>query len=83
MWQDDARCEFCDGEMEQRRVPARFRYKGQMIHVEYVPASVCRRCGEQYYDASVYKRLETIAQQSERIQRVITFPLTAFDPVAA
>lgn len=57
--------------MEQQRVLARFRFMGQTIYVENVPAWVCNRCGEQYYDAPVYKRLEEIARQRERIQRVI------------
>ncbi len=72
-------CEFCDGEMEQRRVLARFRYKGETIYVEDVPAWVCKHCGEQYFDAPVYKRLEEIARQREQIRRVITFPLAEFD----
>jgi YgiT-type zinc finger domain-containing protein len=59
--------------MKQRRVLARFRFKGQTIYVENVPAWVCNRCGEQYFDAPIYKRLEEIAQQPERIQRVISF----------
>ena len=77
------RCWFCDGELEQRRILARFRYKGQTIYVEDVPAWVCKHCGEQYFDAPVYKRLEVIAQQRERIQRVITFPLAGFDMAVA
>jgi YgiT-type zinc finger domain-containing protein len=74
---------FCDEELEQRRILARFRYRGQTIYVEDVPAWVCKHCGEQYFDAPVYKRLEAIAQQRERIQRVITFPLARFDMAVA
>jgi YgiT-type zinc finger domain-containing protein len=77
------RCEFCDGVMEQRRVLARFRFKGQTIYVENVPAWVCNKCGEQYFDAQVYKRLEEIARKRERIQRAISFPLAEFDMVIA
>jgi len=77
------RCQFCAGELEQRHVLARFRYKGQTIYVEDVPAWVCKHCGEQYFDATVYKRLEVIAQQRERIQRVITFPPAGFDMAVA
>lgn len=77
------RCQFCDGELEQQLVLARFRYRGQTIYVEDVPAWVCKHCGEQYFDAPVYKRLEVIAQQRERIQRVITFPLAGFDIAVA
>ncbi len=73
------RCEFCEGEMEQRRVLTRFRYKGLTIYVENAPAWVCNRCSEQYFDAPVYKRLERIAQQREDIQETISFPLAEFD----
>ncbi|MEW6607791.1 MAG: YgiT-type zinc finger protein [bacterium] len=76
-------CEFCEGEMEQRRVLARFCFKGQTIYVENVPAWVCNKCGEQYFDASVYKHLEKIAWQREQIQRIISFPLAEFDRAIA
>jgi len=69
--------------MEQQRVLARFRFKGETIYIDNVPAWVCNKCGEQYYDALVYKRLEEIAQQRERIQRVISFPLAEFDMAVA
>jgi YgiT-type zinc finger domain-containing protein len=62
----DKRCEFCERKVKQRRVLTRFRFEGQMIYIENVPAWVCNRCGEQYFDAPVYKRLE-IARQRERI----------------
>ena len=77
------RCEFCEGVMEQRRILARFRYRGQTIYIENVPAWVCSQCGEEYYDAPVYKGLEEIARQRERIQRVISFPLAEFDMAGA
>ena len=73
------KCEFCSGEMEQRVVLARFRFGNETIYVENVPAWVCNHCSEQYFDAPVYKHLEEIAQQRERITNVITFPLAQFD----
>ena len=76
-WGDPVRqgdqCELCSGKMEHKRVLTRFRFKGHTIYVENVPAWVCNKCGEQYYDASVYKRLERIAQQGDHIQKTI-FP---------
>lgn len=77
------RCEFCEGEMKQQHVLARFRFKGQTIYVENVPAWVCDKCTEQYFDAPVYKRLEEIAQQRERIRKTISFPLAKFDMATA
>ena len=77
------KCEFCEGQMKQQRILARFRYSGQTIYVENVPAWVCDKCGEEYFDAGVYKSLEEIARQRERIQRVISFPLAEFEMTAA
>jgi YgiT-type zinc finger domain-containing protein len=73
------KCEFCEGEMEQQRVLARFRYKGSTIYIENVPAWVCNKCSEQYFDAPIYKRLEKIAQQRERIKKTISFPLAEYN----
>lgn len=83
MEDDRDRCEFCEGEMKQQHILARFRFKGQTIYIENVPAWVCNRCREQYFDAPIYKRLEAIAQQHEQIQRVISFPLAEFDMAIA
>ncbi len=40
---------------------------------DHVPAWVCSKCGEQYFDAPVYKRLEQIARQRERITETVCF----------
>jgi YgiT-type zinc finger domain-containing protein len=77
------KCEFCEGGMEYRNTLVRFRYKGQTIYVEHVPVWVCNHCGEQYFEAKIYKHLETIARQKERIQREISFPLATFEMAAA
>ena len=74
-------CEFCDGKMEERVIQARFYFKGQTIYVDRVPAWVCAKCGEQYFDAPVYKRLEEIAEHRQRISKTICFPLAEYDMV--
>ena len=76
-------CEVCDGKFENRRVLARFRFLGETIYIENVPAWVCTRCSEQYYDAPVYKQMERIARHKERIERMISFPLAEFEMAAA
>lgn len=48
--------------MVQQRILARFRCHGQTIYVENVPAWVCNKCSEPYFDAPVYQHLELIAQ---------------------
>ena len=76
-------CEFCDGEVEQRVIRARFSYKGHTIYVDGVPAWVCTKCSEQYFDAPVYKQLENIARHQRRIKRTICFPLAEYGRVPA
>ena len=71
--------EFCDGEMAEGLIQARFHFKGRTIYVDNVPAWVCNRCREQYFDAPVYKRLEEIAKHRSRIKRRVSFPLAEYD----
>jgi YgiT-type zinc finger domain-containing protein len=72
-------CEFCEGRLEWRRIRAQFHFKGETIYVDDVPAWVCTKCGEQYFDAPVYKRLEEIARRRDRIKETVCFPLAAYD----
>ncbi len=51
-------CEFCEGKTEKQRILARFRFKEHTIYIENTPAWVCNKCGEHYFDAPIYKRLE-------------------------
>jgi len=74
-------CEFCAGKVEHGVVRARFHFKGQTIYVDNVPAWVCTRYQEQYFDAPVYKRLEEIAKHRDRIKKIVRFPLAEYDMV--
>ncbi|HJW85058.1 MAG TPA: YgiT-type zinc finger protein [Candidatus Brocadiaceae bacterium] len=72
-------CSYCEGEIDLRSIRARFHFKGKTIYVDNVPASVCSTCGEHYFDAPVYKRLEEIAKHSEGIKKTVSFPLAEYD----
>jgi YgiT-type zinc finger domain-containing protein len=72
-------CEFCQGKVDQRIIRARFHFRGGTIYVDSVPAWVCGKCGEQYFDAPVYKRLEEIARHRRRIKKTVCFPLAKYD----
>lgn len=72
-------CEFCEGKVEYHLIRARFHFKDQTIYVDNVPAWVCKRCGEQYFDAPVYRRLEEIARHRGSIKKTVCFPLTEYD----
>jgi YgiT-type zinc finger domain-containing protein len=73
------RCEFCDGDVSHQLIQARFLFKGETLYVDDVPAWVCAKCGEQYFDAPVYKRLEEIARNRSRIKKTVCFPLAKYD----
>ncbi len=72
-------CEFCDGKVEYGLVRARFHFKGRTTYVDNVPAWMCTRCHEQYFDAPVYKRLEAIARHRNHIKKRISFPLAEYN----
>jgi YgiT-type zinc finger domain-containing protein len=72
-------CKSCEGKLEHRLVRARFHFKRQTIYVDNVPAWVCTRCHEQYFDAPVYKRLEEIARHRGRIKKTVRFPLAEYN----
>ena len=76
-------CEFCDGKVGQCVIQARFHYQGHTIYIDGVPAWVCAKCGEQYFDAPVYKRLEKIAEHKSRIKKTICFPLAEYGRMPA
>jgi YgiT-type zinc finger domain-containing protein len=69
--------------MEPRVIRAQFHYKGHTIYVDRVPAWVCNRCGEKYFDAPVYKQLEAIARHRRRITKTVSFPLADYEKALA
>jgi len=73
-------CEFCDGALRQRVVRAQFPYMGQTIYIDHVPARVCDRCGEQYYEGRVYERMAEIAKDPSRFVGEVRFPLAEYAP---
>ena len=77
-------CEFCEGSLHKRVVQARFSYMGRTLYIDQVPARVCDRCGEQYYEGRVYERMVEIAKDPHRVQGTVVFPLAQFgaDPPA-
>jgi YgiT-type zinc finger domain-containing protein len=76
-------CEFCDGVIEDTIARVPFHYKRHIIYVDNVPVRLCRKCGEVYFVASVYKQLERIAEGRNRIRSKISFPLADYRKAAA
>lgn len=71
-------CEYCDGIVEPAVLRVPFKYRRETIYIDHVPVRRCRQCGELYYEAEVYKRLERIAQNRRAITAHITFPLADY-----
>jgi YgiT-type zinc finger domain-containing protein len=69
-------CEYCDSTVELRQLRVPFHFKGSTIYVDNVPVWVCKKCGDRYFDAPVFKKLENMARQS--IQKMVSFPLANY-----
>ena len=76
-------CSFCDGELEERLVQHEYRWEGNLIVFEDVPARVCRQCGEKYFDAAVVKAMERAVLGQPKPKRVLQVPVYAYAEVAA
>ncbi len=72
------KCEYCDGQIEKIMARVPFHYKKSSIYVDNVRVRRCRKCGEVYYEAEVYKRLEKITENRKQIKPKITFPLADY-----
>ena len=72
------KCEFCDGLIQSTVTRVPFHYKGSTVYVDNVPVRMCNKCGEIYFEAKVYKRLERIAENKRKIRARISFPLADY-----
>jgi YgiT-type zinc finger domain-containing protein len=68
--------------MVARRVTVDQRSGKKLIVVEGVPATVCTRCHQRYYDAAVVRKLERILGQRQSARRQLRVPVVRFDAVA-
>ena len=75
--QDEAR-EYCSGELRTKTVTVHYRHKGKLVLIENVPARVCRRCGEKYYDAVTIERMEAIARRKKTGEKMVMVPVRDF-----
>lgn len=79
----DETCEYCNGELRPKTVTVHYRHKGKLVLIENVPARVCRRCGERYYDASTIEKMETIARRKSTVEKTVLVPIRDFTKTAA
>ena len=74
------RCDFClEGRLKSRQVREYYRAGKGLVVMERVPAYVCERCGERYYQADVAKQMRQLAKRAPRAKARISFPLIRFE----
>lgn len=62
-------CEYCDGEIMEKRVTLYRRVQGQHVLLKDVPAGVCSECGTRYYAANVLKTIEESVKGRQKTKR--------------
>lgn len=73
-WQGEI-CEYCGGEIVEKRVTLTRKVKGQYVLIENVPAGVCTKCGTRYFSANVLKTVEESVRGRRHIYREIVIPV--------
>jgi YgiT-type zinc finger domain-containing protein len=56
-WEGET-CEYCGGDIVEKRVTLHRKVRGNYVLIEDVPAGVCKQCGTRYYTANVLKTIE-------------------------
>ena len=75
-------CEYCPGHIQQQKITLDYRRGDDLMVIENVPAGVCDRCREQYFDAHTVKLLEQVFAHPPKTRRRIQVPVLTFDRVA-
>jgi YgiT-type zinc finger domain-containing protein len=76
-WQGET-CEYCNGQIVEKRVTLHRRVKGGYVLIENVPAGVCSECGTRYFAANVLKTVEENIRGRKSANRKIVVPVYAF-----
>lgn len=76
-------CESCRGPVKPRKVRVDHHWKGVLIVVEKVPVGVCHNCGQRYFDASVLRKLDLMAQGEVGSVRRISVVVADYSLAAA
>lgn len=71
-------CEYCSGEIVEKRVTMHRKVKGNYVLLENVPAGVCTQCGTRYYSANVLKTIEENLSGRRHASREIVVPVYAW-----
>lgn len=79
---ENERCDFCGlGRLRSRRVREYYRVGKGLIVIDDVPAYVCNRCGERYYEASVAKQMRALSRRRSALKEKVSFPRANFKKI--
>ena len=56
-------CFMCKGQMEDKKVKYLVDLENTIIIIKDVPAKVCQKCGEKYFEDDTAKNIEKIVNQ--------------------
>lgn len=65
-------CFMCEGELEEKKVNYIVDLENTIIIIKGVPAKVCAKCGEQYFDDDIAKNIEEIVNQLKKLSTEVT-----------
>lgn len=66
------KCLFCNGEMEKTTASYTVDRKGYHLFIEKVPAYVCSRCGERYFEEKEVEAIQNMIKTlEEKLQKVL------------
>ena len=71
-------CYFCKGHVLEGSTDVDFWWGDALKIIEKVPARICEQCGEKYFDAEVYRKMERLAQGDGKAQRQMSVDVMRF-----
>ncbi len=65
-------CFMCKGNMEEKKVNYVVDLGDRIIIIKEVPAKVCTKCGEQYFDDETAENIEKIVNQLKKLETEVS-----------
>ncbi len=72
---DGETCEYCGGDIVEKRVTIHRKARRKYALLENVPAGVCTQCGTRYYAANVLKTVEESVRGRRTAKREVLVPV--------
>lgn len=72
-------CEYCDGIVRERIVEKEvFKHKKGFVMLENVPIGICDKCGYRYYNSTILKKVNEIAEGKQIPARTEPIPVARY-----